>query len=508
LADGLLAAGDSVGATEIYQRIINEDPRLARAWYSLGCVLEKTNDFAKAETCFAKAVDVDAEWLEARHNRARCLYETGQVDPAFEEFQICARSPKPEARHSRAMLAVIVPGATKANHETIRQIRQNWATQDLSAPTERSFTIRRDSERLCVGYVSSFFHRDNWMKPVWGLINAHDRRVVEVHLFSDAARSSIKHGYKEYPADRFYDTSRLDNEAFCGLIREQRIDVLVDLNGYSNMRRLELFALKPAPVIIGWFNMYATTGMNVFNYLIGDATVARPDEERFFTEQIRRVSGSYLTFRVDYPVPEIRPRQHSRNEGAVFGSLASQYKITGEVIATWSRILDQTPGTRLLIKNSFLGTAGNREFLVRQFAWHGIKENRLVLEGPEPHWEFLRTYERIDLVLDTFPYNGGTTTTEALWQGIPVLTFLGDRWASRTSASLLHAAGLDEFIAPDLEGFVALAVNRALEPDASERLAAFRRTVREMLASAPVCDTESFAREMEEIYRSCLAASV
>src|ERR1035438_6275817 len=138
------------------------------------------------------------------------------------------------------------------------------------------------------------------MKPVWGLINRHDRRQFEVHLFSDAPASRIEHGYRADPQDRFHDTTGLSNEALCQQIVHEEIECLIDLNGYSTIERLPLFTLRPAPVVVGWFNMYATTGIAGYDYLIGDHVVIPPEEEKFYCEKIVRVPGSYLTFEVTY----------------------------------------------------------------------------------------------------------------------------------------------------------------------------------------------------------------
>jgi predicted O-linked N-acetylglucosamine transferase (SPINDLY family) len=256
------------------------------------------------------------------------------------------------------------------------------------------------------------------------------------------------------------------------------------------MKRLPLFAHRPAPVVIGWFNMYATTGMDGFDYLIGDPVVAPPDEDHFYTEKLLRVSASYLTFDVNYPVPPVITRS-----GKVFGSLASQYKITDRVVEAWSRILHAAAGSSLLVKNKQMASPTTREFLTARFVRNGISADRLQLEGPEPHYNFLEAYQRIDIALDTFPYNGGTTTTEAIWQGVPVVTFYGDRWASRTSASILHAAGLSHLVAHDVDSYVELAIQLAKEPV---------RLTREALLASQVCDTRSFARQMESIYQRCI----
>ena len=338
------------------------------------------------------------------------------------------------------------------------------------------------------------------MKPVWALINHHDSDRFEVHLLSDRPESSIEPFYRPAPHESFHDTHDLTNPELARLIKELRIDILIDLNGYSRPSRLPLFALRPAPVQAAWFNMYGTSGLTSFDYIIGDHHVIPPEEDVFYTERIVRVPGSYLTFEVLYPVPEVGPAPCLRHGALTFGCLAPQYKITPNVVEAWSRILRECPGTRLLLKSVALGQPEAREFVRGMFARSAVPADRLLLEGPADHYDFLGRYSDVDLALDTFPYNGGTTTTEALWQGVPVLTFSGDRWASRTSASLLREAGLPEFVASDQEGYVAHAIALAHATDTPSRLDQLRRGMRDRLRAAPVCDTIRFARDMEEEY--------
>ncbi len=509
--DVLQESGDLEQAVALYRRALRTNPRLARAWYSCGCVEMTRREYFSAILCFEKAVELYPDWLEARHNLARALYELGQVSAALDHFRFCAAQPQDASAQARAMIAVIIPGVGEADNQAVLEARRSWAERDLVRPTVEAKPVpgAAGGRRLRIGYVSSFFHRQNWMKPVWGLINRHDRNVVELNLFSDSAAASIQYGYLPHPQDRFFDTTNLGNQALAALIRQAGIDVLIDLNGYSNMRRLPLFALRPSPIAIGWFNFYATTGMHAttdmsgFDYLIGDEHVIPAEEERFYSEKILRVPGSYLTFEVNYPVPPVAQPPCLTNSGITFGSLASQYKITNEVVAGWSRILEQSPNSSLVVKNAHLASAVTRDFVHGLFAKHGIGPEQVLLEGPEEHYEFLKAYDRIDIVLDTFPYNGGTSTTEAIWQGVPVIAFHGDRWASRTSASILREGGLGGFVARDLEDYVALAARWASEPDTRARLGELRRTMRSRLSASPVCDTVRFAREMENLYTIC-----
>jgi predicted O-linked N-acetylglucosamine transferase (SPINDLY family) len=342
------------------------------------------------------------------------------------------------------------------------------------------------------------------MKPVWGLINRHDRQRFEVHLFSDAPAARIEHGYRAHDQDRFHDTTTLSNQALCQRIEQAEIDLLIDLNGYSTMRRLPLFAMRPAPVIVGWFNMYATTGIPSYDYLIGDDFVIPPCEEKFYCEKIARVPGSYLTFEVTYPVPPVAAPPCLSNGAITFGSLASQYKITGQVIEAWSRILQQVPDSSLILRNAALGSDGARQFVHQLFEQQHVSPARVHLHGPSDHYQFLETYRDIDIALDTFPYNGGTTTSEAIWQGVPVVALSGDRWVARTSASILRSANLAELVGQGLEDYISLAIGLANSPD---RLIDLRRNMRSRLQSSAVCDTASFARNMEQLYEQMFSGT-
>jgi predicted O-linked N-acetylglucosamine transferase (SPINDLY family) len=354
---------------------------------------------------------------------------------------------------------------------------------------------------LRIGYISSFFHSRNWMKPVWGLINHHDRQRVQVYLFSDAPESACDGGYAKQPTDQFHDISALSNVAAAERIEACNLDVLVDLNAFSRIDRLAVLSLKPAPILIAWFNMYATSGMVCYDYLVGDEHVVLPGEEEFYSERVLRLPCCYLTFEVSYPVPDVVDPPVRTAGALTFGCLASQYKITPQVVQTWSEILKRVPGTKLFLKNSTLGRDANREFFFRRFERCGIPRERIEAEGPSEHYQFLAAYGRMDIALDTFPYNGGTTTSEALWQGVPVLTFRGDRWAARQSTSILRAGGLDEFIADNRDGYVKQAVALAQAPDTPSRLTELRRNMRSRLACSSLFDTARLAKHMEELYQ-------
>jgi predicted O-linked N-acetylglucosamine transferase (SPINDLY family) len=501
LADARHALGDLAGAVEAYTRALALDEARVDAWWGLGCAQQGLNHQADAADSLRRAVALAPDHGQARHNLGRALSEIGLIDEALEEFRQVLRRHGPNPLTLGA-LATLVPGSPRADHQTVLEERRRWAALFAPPGPARTFDHLRDAGRrpLRVGYVSSFFHHRNWMKPVWGLINHHDRERFAVHLFSDAPEAAIEHGYRKDGRDRFHDIAGMANAAVADQIAAEGIDLLVDLNAYSQLSRLPLFPLRPAPVVVSWFNSYAASGLDCFHALVGDEHVIRPEEERYYSEPVVRLPGCYLTFEVGYTVPDVVPPPCLARGFFTFGCLAPQYKITPEVVAAWAQILHDSPGSRLVLKNRLLATADTRKFVHAQFARLGVGPERLELEGPAEHYAFLKKYDDVDVSLDTFPYNGGTTTAESLWQGVPVLTFDGDRWASRISASMQRFAGLAEFVAADAGGYVRQAVELANDPGTPARLAPLRATLRERLRQSSLCDVRGFARLVEGLY--------
>ncbi|MFZ0964453.1 MAG: tetratricopeptide repeat protein [Terriglobia bacterium] len=504
-ADALQEEGQLVKAAAEYRRALSLDATLGGAWYGLGRVELDLGGKGEAKRCFERALALAPHRAPAHFNLGKALFDLGEIDAALDHFRIAADGPEPGLRE-RALgaLACIIPGSPRADHAAVLQTRRAWAEVEAAREAPAIHSIQRpegSGGKLRLGYCSRFFPARNWMKPVWGVINHHDRSVFEIHLFSDGLPPSAESGYQAHPLDQVHDARGLSNADLASLITRTGIDILVDLNGYSHPPRLGLFMRRPAPVIVGWFNMYATSGIDGFDYIIGDAAVIPAVEEQFYCECVSRVPGTYLAFSVPYSVPDVVPPPCLAGGPITFASLCSQYKITDEVIAAWAMILRQVPDAQLLLKNAALGDRTNCAALHERFGRWEIPPTRVLLEGPAPHDEFLAAYGRADISLDTFPYNGGTTTMEALWQGVPVLTFNGDRWASRQSRSLLLAAGLDEWCMPDCDAYVARAVSLARSPDTPARLASLRATLRERLAHMPVCDSAGLCRALERIYR-------
>lgn len=501
LAEAYERSDRPVDALRQLDHIIDIGEATQTTWQRTGRLLTSVREYAQALGAYERSIELDGRDPEIRHDYGRVLYKLGDLAGAAEQLekatQLCDELAPWQA------LAILAPGNPGYNHADVLRIRQTLAAnlarrsgkQPDVSPTAGS------SDRLRIGYLSSWFDRENYMKPVWGLINHHDRMQFEIRLFSDIGAERGFPGYKPHIDDRTHETRHSDNAELAEAIQEAGIDILVDLNGYSTPERLGLFLSRPAPVTVAWFNMYATSGLPGFDYIIGDDVTVRPEEEIHYRETVLRLPQSYLSFSVIHDAPPIVDPPCRHNGYVTFGSLATQYKITAPVLDAWAAILRAVGTARLLLGNAELDSACNRDYLAERFTQRGIDAARIEFRGPADHRTFLEYYNLIDVALDTFPYNGGTTTMEAIWQGLPVITFDGDRWASRTSASILAGTHLTEFVANEVEGYVQTAIALAGDPSVADRLRGLRHSMRETLVDCPACDTQALAKAMEALYR-------
>jgi protein O-GlcNAc transferase len=235
------------------------------------------------------------ERADAQFNLGKALFDLGEADAAITHLERACDADDPVLRRAAvAAVACMIPGASNADNAAVLAARRRWAAAEagLLAPAERRWRgPSGEGGRLRIGYVSSFFGARNWMKPVWGVINNHDREVFEVHLLCDGADGRAS-GYRDHARDYVHDVRGAPDDGLADYIAAAGIDILVDLNGYSIQRRLPMFMRRPAPIIAAWFGMYATTGIDAFDYTIADAAALPTGEKRFCSERVLRVPGS------------------------------------------------------------------------------------------------------------------------------------------------------------------------------------------------------------------------
>ena len=501
-------AGRPRAALKLWDRVLRLGGATADVLRFTGDALVAVGEYAQALGAYRHGLALGDGRADLHHGLGRALYRLGETDEAARELETAIGLGAGLA--SWLSLSAILPGCPGADAQRVLEVRSACVSvlAEAFGPIPADTTRRaRRSGPVHVGYISAFFDRENYMKPVWGLLNGHDRSAVRVHLFSDVPCTPRWPGYDRHEEDRLHETADLDNDALASLVEEAGLDVLVDLNGYSVPERLAFFLSRRAPVTLSWFNAFATSGLPGLQYVVGDEEVVEPGDEAAFTETVLRLPVSYLAFRPDPLAPPVVPPPCLGNGFLTFGSLVSQYKVTPGVLDAWAAILLRAPGARLLLGNSALGPAENRRWLAARFGERGVAPDRLDLLGPAEHGAFLARYDRIDVALDAFPYSGGTTTMEAIWQGVPVVTFGGDRWASRTSRTLLARSHLSGFVVDDAAAMVEKAAALAASAGTPALLAELRSGMRARLSSEGACDTAGLARGMESLYRELRAGA-
>ncbi len=332
------------------------------------------------------------------------------------------------------------------------------------------------------------------------LLHHHDRREFEVICFSDVERPDAVTKLIRADADGWHDIHGQSDEAVAELVRMRDIDTLVDLCGHSAQNRLMVFARRVAPVQISYLGYPASTGLSAMDYRMTDLHCDPPGKtDRLHTEELLRLPTTNWCYEPIEGTPAVGPSPAADGKPICFGSFNHIAKVTRRMIGVWSRVLRAVPGSRLLLKSAGLGTAGVRRRIGECFASQGIDPARLDFVGREPSiFSHLGMYGRVDIALDTFPYNGTTTTCEAVWMGVPVVTLAGDVHMSRVGVSLLSNVGLPDLIARDEDEYVSIAADLAGD---IAKLAGIRATLRQQLKDSPLMDAPRFARNVESAYR-------
>lgn len=378
----------------------------------------------------------------------------------------------------------------------------DWA-QQFEAPLLKPalFTERdRDPQRkLRIGYVSGDFTRHPVGFLLRDILRHHDASQFSVHCFSMLIRPEEILPELREAADTWEDIFYLDDEEVSALIGKAEIDILVDLSGHTAFHRLLVFARRPAPVQAEWIGYFHSTGMTAIDYFITDPATTPSDSGQLFSETPVYMPHTRFCYGPPEYAPDVVAPPLEKRGTVTFGSFNRLPKMTDAVVAAWSRILLAVPDSRLIVKSGALSDTTAHDRLLARFARQGIAAERLDLREGSSHGEMLAEYGDIDIALDTFPFNGGMTTLEALWMGVPVVTIAGDTVVSRQTVSALANIGLaDELAFPDEDAFVAGAV--ALAGD-SARLAALRSQLRPRMVDSPLRQSEQFTRDLEALYR-------
>ena len=492
--------GDLDAAIASYLKAIDINPINAETFYNLGTAMAGKKDFTQAVASYRKALAINPMHVEAYINLGIALTSQGKLQEGIGTYQkVLSLQPENVSTHSNLLFTLnYLPHCSQ--EEIYRESRQ-WEDRHLLGTLARQQNNSPEKgRRLRIGYVSPDFRSHSVASFIAPVIKAHNREQVEVFCYANIPKPDEVSARIQEASDHWRSITDIGDTDVVALIEADGIDILVDLAGHTGGNRLMVFAHKPAPVQVTWLGYPNTTGMSVMDYRLTDA-IADPvgEIEKFYSEELVRLEHGFLCYQADEFALGLTQPPCLEKGYVTFGSFNTLPKINHEVVKLWARILHAVSGSHLLLKAKQLADAEIRQEYAKMFTAEGIAAERIEFHGfisqKEDHLGF---YSRVDIGLDPFPYNGTTTTCEALWMGVPVITLLGKRHAGRVGASILHNVGLDELVVESAEEYVE--ITREVAND-RESLAEIRAGLRGQLQESHLMDSQGFAQSLEKAYR-------
>lgn len=500
LAEVLQKAGCVDEAEKCYGKLLEAGPN-ALVSTRLACLCEYRGSLAQALEHHKNAVQAEPDRPEVLANYARALMETGMMQQGIELFEK-ALAEMPQNAQARSNYLLRLHQMPQLDRTRLFEQHKQWGR--LHAPsTMANISHKNDSRpdrKLRIGYISPDFRRHSVSYFFEPLLDGHDRKEVEVFGYANVEFPDMVTERLAEKFDCYRDIRNMDDDEAAQLIRRDTIDILVDLAGHVGDNRLLVLARKPAPVQVTYLGYPDTTGVEAIDYRFTDALTDPIDlgARDFHTEQLAFLPEGFLCYRPHDLAPPISLLPAEKNGCITFGSFNNNCKINDTTVDLWAKVMHALPDSRLLLKlkgGDDPSISGHYFELLERF---GIGPAAVDIQGWKSPEEHMRTYHKIDIALDTYPYHGTTTTCEALWMGVPTVSLVGQCHASRVALSILTRVGLEFFAACKPEEYVAKAVALARNIPA---LAQIRRTMRARIAASGLCHARAFAANVEAAYR-------
>ena len=507
---GLLGSREDLGhAIEYLERRIKEKGDSVQNLCMLASAHNAAGHLGKAEELCNRVLERQPDNISALVTLGSCYSTRGESVEAVRLYErIIALDKNQWGIGSNILFEQ--NNVPSVGRELAFQWHREWA-EALEKPFIARYTAdhfahwdKNPDRKLRIGYVSGDFVNHPVGTLLRDVLQHHDKSRFCIHCFSMVARAEDVLPELRAAADVWEDVFLLDDDELENRIQATKIDILVDLSGHTAFHRLPVFARKPAPVQVEWIGYFHSTGMRSMDYFITDPHTTPPHGGQLFSEIPVYLPHTRFCYGPASYAPEVAPPPVLEKGYITFGSFNRLAKVTDEVVAAWCRILHGVPRSRMVFKAAALAEESVVQRFTARFAQHGIVADRLELRETSPHHEMLAQYGDMDIALDTFPFNGGATTLEALWMGVPVVTIAGDTVVSRQTISALANIGLDEDLAfADIAAYVQGAI--ALAHD-TPRLQTLRQTIRPRMTASPLRQSEQFTRDLETLYRQMWCA--
>ncbi|MGD0390621.1 MAG: tetratricopeptide repeat protein, partial [Tepidisphaeraceae bacterium] len=487
--------GEAIAA---YRQAIRLKPDYTEAHNNLGNVLKDIGQLDQAVASFRHAIRLKPDLAEAHNNLANALKDMGQLDETIASYRQAIRL-KPDYASAHSNLIYTLQFHPGYDAKMIYEEHRRW-NQQHAEPLRKFIqphpNNRNPDRRLRIGYVSPDFRQHVVGQNLSPLLREHDHGQMEIFCYSNLVRADTLTGQFRSYADVWRSIVGLSDSQAVDLIRQDRIDILVDLALHMANSRLAVFAHKPAPVQATFAGYPGSTGLDTIDYRLTDPYLDPPGlNDQFYSETSIRLPDSFWCYEPVVTELAVNPLPAQTAGHVTFGCLNNFCKVNEPVLRLWAQVLKTVDRSRLMI----LCPEGNhRQALQDLLQREGISPDRIELVAARPRLQYLELYHRIDLGLDSFPYNGHTTSLDSCWMGVPVVTLVGQTVVGRAGLSQLTNLGLPELIAQTPQQYVQIATDLAED---LPRLAELRRTLRPRMQASPLMDAPRFARNIEAAYR-------
>ena len=492
-------------AHRCFFRAIQIDPNYLPAFINHATLYLKIGDYENSQICFKKALNIDQNSIEAMINYASLLSDIGEFTEAKYYIKKALKI-NPNKTAAISNLLLMSNYSSNDSKENVFEIHKKFGTfLEKSFGEEYSEKLienKSKNQKINVGFVSADLHQHSvtyFLEPLLENYNKDEFVITcfSVSFYNDHVTKRIKSS-----VDKWFNVGSLTNIQLFNLIKQNDIEILIDLSGHTDGNRLPVFAMKPSPIQITWLGYPNTTGLNTMDFRIVDNfTDPEGIDDHLYTEELLRLEGSFICFNSEEDA-EINKNTIFTDNSFTFGSFNNLSKMSDEVIECWSEILKRIDNSKIILKNKQLCSNFTRKLYLEKFAKYGVSSDKIILMSwSNSRKQHLETYNSIDLALDTFPYNGTTTTFEALWMNVPVLCLKGNSHRSRVGYSILKNLDSDEFIVNSREEYIEKALYYSLKKIALNKQA---ESLRSKLIKSNLCDAKAYTNRFENLLKSLI----
>lgn len=494
----LEAAGQAADAVQAYQQALALNPTYAEAHSNLGNLLSCHGELEAAAECYRQAIRFKPTFADAHYNLGRVLAAMAKPDEAVAAYRHALKL-KPDFPVAYSNMLFALQYSLSTSLAEIYAEHRRYAER-FEAPLKRDWkphgNAKEPGKRIRLGYVSPDFCNHSVAYFIEPILSHHDHTCFEVYCYYTHTQQDFVTERLRGTADHWLDCAALSDADLAARIRADGIDILVDLTGHTARNRLLTFARKPAPVQVTWIGYVGTTGLDAMDYRLTDANMDPEGySDRYHSEKLVRLSSVGLV-ELENDAPDINPLPALSGAPFTYACLNGHGKISDANLKTWAELLKRHPGSRMMF--GYAEAEATRTSLTQRLERYGVAAERLVFQPRMEKRDYLALHHQIDLALDPYPYNGGTTTRYSLWMGVPVVTLAGDRSVARCGVRNLKYVDLPECVAEDEADYVEKALSLAHD---LPRLNAIRQSLRARIARQPASDAQTYTREVEAAYR-------